>query len=132
MNAHISRDIGRAMSTQLERVNHTPERLLERIAQLEDQLDLLRGMLRVKESENTDLRAVLESRGSDRPAAPQLFNGRPVITPNEAAARTWTSRSTVNRYLTSGYWQGIQVPGSNRWWVYADQPLVKKHGRKKQ
>lgn len=113
--------IGRAMSEQLERVNHTPERLQERIRELEKQNDLLRARLRL-----------YEQRDGSTVDAPQMFNGRPVITPNDAASRTWTSRSTVNRYLTSGYWQGVQVSGSNRWWVYADQPLTKKQGRKKQ
>lgn len=126
----ITRQIGRAMSTQLHRVNNDPETLRERIAELTDQVELLREMNKTKDRRIFDLEDQLAAAESgthlDVSSAPQTYQGRPVLTPNQAASRAWVSRATVNRYLTGGYWQGVQLPGSNRWLVYADQPLTKK------
>lgn len=126
----ITRPVARAMSAQLNRVNNDPDTLRERIGELEDQIALLREMNKQKDRRIFDLEDQLTAAESgarlDVSSAPQTYQGRPVLTPTQAAARAWISRSSVNRYLTSGYWAGVQLPGSNRWLVYADQPLSKK------
>lgn len=67
-----------------------------------------------------------------RPArtAPLMLHGRPVLTTAEAAQRAGVSVSQANRYLTSGWWSGVQ--GDNgHWKVYADQSLSRRPARRK-
>jgi hypothetical protein len=54
-----------------------------------------------------------------------MLGTRPTITQGEAARRAGVSVATANRYLNTGYWQGVQMSG-NRWFVFADQALKKK------
>lgn len=140
----ITREIGGAMVAQLDRVNgvrtegsapdaaklmrhSTVKELQDVLDGYEYQLEQMRQQLRHEREWNQQLEAELaQARGSSEiaPAAVSL-NGRPVITCAEAAKRSGCSVATVNRYLNSAFWQGVQQT-NGRWLVYADQPFTRK------
>lgn len=137
----ITKQLGVAMSQQVERVNNNPDVLRDLLQEARDTIANLRQLLHQKDARIADLSAqirlaqITAPRMTDEPVTDvvtgmQTYNGRPVITPAEAAQRTWLSRSTVNRYINSGHWEAVQIKGSNRWVIYADQPLGKKATKK--
>lgn len=127
----MTKQIGKAMLAQVERVNDSPERLREIIAEQSDEIERLKAALaaahdiidqvapdairRPKAAGVSQTRASLEA---------ATLNGRPVISVAEAGKRARVNYFTAVRYLQSGWWRGELI--SNRWMVYADQPLTKK------
>jgi hypothetical protein len=121
----LNKAVTGAMSRQLERVNGKGQGMHEnaRVAQLQSLL----------QSRDEQLSAAFEE--IDRLIADRAdcfkglrWNGRPVISPEEATVRVGLSIATVNRYCNSGHWAAIQQSGSNRWLIFADQPLNPKKG----
>ncbi len=127
----ITKQIANAMLAQVERVNDSPERLREIIAEQDDQIEKLKAALaaahdildqvapdairRPKAAGASRTRDILEA---------TTHNGKPVLSVAEAADRARVNYFTAVRYLQSGWWRGELV--RNRWMVYADQPLTKK------
>lgn len=110
------------MATAVERHNNNPDYLRQRIADLEAENERLRSLLREQKVQRIE----------QPKAENQMYNGRPVITPTEAARQYRISKSTVSRYLESGHWEGIQLPGTNRWLVFTDKGLpIKTRGKKR-
>jgi excisionase family DNA binding protein len=128
-----NRAIGRARVSQIDRVNSTDD---SRVQELRSQIADLQRLLDSEREQNRRLQAQLDgitgpSRGGNSRSATMLHNGRPVITPMQAAAQLGVSLSTVIRYLNEGRWEAAQIAGSNRWLVYADQTLARKDRKKR-
>lgn len=118
----FTKEMGRAMSLMVERHNTDPEHLQRRIAELEAENDRLRKLLRESKNQISE---------SPYTGDKQLYDGRPVITPSEASRMTRVSKSTVCRYIQSGHWDGVQLPGTNRWLVFTDRGLpIKTRGKR--
>ncbi len=127
----ITKQIGEAMLAQVERVNDSPDRLREVIAEQADQIERLKAALAAAHD-------ILDQVAPDAIRRPKAagpsslsnsleattHNGKPVISVAESARRARVNYFTAVRYLQSGWWRGELV--SNRWMVYADQPLTKK------
>lgn len=119
----MSKQIGKAMVASVTRANNDPDYLHRRVAELEAENERLRQIIRESKVQRIDV-----PYSGDK----QLYDGRPVITPSQAAQQCRVSKSTVSRYLESGHWEGTQVAGTNRWWVFTDKGLpVKTRGKKK-
>lgn len=118
--AYFTEDMGRALATQVRRVNNDPERLRERIAELEAQVERQRAIIASYRRE----------REPEAPPVGSMYNGRPIITALEAAQWKGVSKATVCRYLQTGHWQGVRVDNTGRWAVFTDQPLPVKSRRK--
>lgn len=134
----ITKQLGRVMAAQVDRANADPDKLQEHLQEARATIARLQQLLHQKDATIADLYAQMSMNQITAPDEPrtdaitgmQTYNGRPVITPAEAAQRTWLSRSTVNRYINNGHWEAVQLKNSNRWMVYADQPLGKKPTKK--
>jgi hypothetical protein len=117
----ITRPIARAMSAQLERVNHNPERLAERIAELEAENARLRAALDLRRQVADSFGTPYRASAGDEVSLRQLYAAR---------FRGQCAYSTLVRYCQSGYWRAYQDAG-RRWHVYPDQSLhLKPKGRK--
>ena len=114
------------MSAQLDRVNDASAR--RQLELLQSEVEQLRRSVQLFAAENARLRARIDEHSAGAPDVHGVIviDGRPCITPQAAARQVGVSVPTVNRYLQSGYWQGVQQRGSNRWYVFADQPLSRK------
>lgn len=125
----ITGDIGRAMATQVARVNNDPARLRELNADLMRKCDRLEEMVkdltRRLEAAQERLEALQEVGATPQPSRGMVLDSRPVLTMAQASRQIGVSVATISRYLNTGYWHGVQTP-SGRWYVYADQPLRAK------
>lgn|GEM_PF-5625450 len=137
----------RGMATQLDRVNHSPSRLLERIADLERENARLRESLRTQGQLLADLfphalrrdaRAELAEyapsvgahRDAPSAAIPTLMhNGRPAASAAQIARQHRVNISNVYRQLQRNKLQGAFVNG--HWIVYLDQCISFKSYRRK-
>lgn len=118
----FTKQMGSAMAAAVTRANNDPDYLRQRIADQDAEIERLKQIIRDLKPQR------IEQPKDDR----QFYNGRPVITPTEAAQQCRVSKSTVSRYLESGHWEGVQIGSSNRWLVYTDRGLpVKQRGRRK-
>jgi hypothetical protein len=114
----INRAIAQSMAAQLDRVNGSPAKLIERIVELEAENNRLRAALRQNNDQRDDWHG-------------KRLNGRPVLTIAEAAQKAGVSYFVAYRYVTKhDYWQADQTD-SGDWLVYADQPLARKPAKKK-
>lgn len=131
--AFISKTIGSAMTTQLERVNNSDERLREKNRRLLESNEILRNRLRELQEEVARLSLQLDDTQSKleytAPNAPRLHHGRPVIDARTASKRSGIALHTVYRYLREGHWQADTVGG--QYVIFADQPLTKKTPKKR-
>lgn len=115
----ITPSMGRAMAAQLDRVNELDNPVVVR----------LRAELADARAEIKHLRerlAAFEDSGATAAGGPLTVHGRPAITVAAAARITGLSIATICRYCADGHWQAVQPAGTNRWLIYADQPLSKK------
>lgn len=136
--------IARSMAIQLDRANiDNARREIEdkqrEIERLESLLKIAREKVQKLEGEKEILRLQLESAshikqqltasrplalpGLPAPASTLNYKARPASTPKQIAARYGVHISTVIRRLQKGKLAGEQLPGSNRWIVYTDQPI---------
>lgn len=119
----ITKTIGRAMAAQLDRVNESPERLKERLAEANQTIDNLREQLRKLKAENSDLRLKLRGEATDTTTITgEVFNGRPVLTIAAAAKLARFDYHKAYRRVSNEKWQAVQLPDRS-WRVYADQSL---------
>lgn len=132
----ITRQIGHAMATQLDRVNNTtkpasPPILSARSTAAERALakELAAANARIAEMEAQlrDLLAGTVSGNASGQVGGLALDSRPVMSVKDAAHAVGRSVSTVTRYLNEGRWQGRKDDAGN-WLVYADQPLKVKRG----
>lgn len=123
--------LARGLSAQLRRVNESPERLRERIADLERQIARRDAII-------ADLRAQLANTGtvgahSHAPIGEGLKTithaGRPAVTAATIARLHGVNISSVYRRLQSGKLQGAFVSG--HWIVYTDQEISFKPYRRR-
>jgi hypothetical protein len=129
----MTRQVGRALAAQLDRVNQSPDRLRERNAELEQANESL-------VAEVLSLRAALEAAQlmiddlvDGKPATPppgDTFNGRPVLSIREAAKRANVGYWTAFGYVQDQWWEAHQKP-NKEWVVFADRPLNRKRSRRK-
>lgn len=120
----MSPAVARAMSAQLVRVNESPDRLKERIAELEGEVAKLQTLLQVRDRRQ-------QGGGNSAPVADAA--GRELIPPSIYARRIGKSVSTINRALNAvGHYRldppGIRQP-NGRWLVVADARLISKRSR---
>lgn len=120
----ITKQIGRAMSAQLDRVNS--QNILQRLTDLEEENRALREELKA-------LRAARELPAM--PAAERttatLHNGRPVLTWAQLEKKMPYSYHQIRRYTLAG-WEHTIINGT--YFVYVDQPLnaiTKQKARRK-
>jgi hypothetical protein len=115
----LNRKATHAMAVQVNRVNlDNLDALREENARLLAEVHRLRELL--KQAQITAPDAI--SRGYVETPAGKTYNGRPVIMLEEATLKTGVNYWTIYRYVTTGTWQGVQLP-DRRWLVYTDQPL---------
>lgn len=121
----LNRQVTRAMSAQLDRVN--AQRAQERIAELEREVERLQNLLQLAHTRIRDLEAqqnpTLDPDITDRPAPSMAYHGRAATTPQKAAEFYGVHISTIIRRLQSGKIAGEQMPGTNRWIVFLDKPI---------
>lgn len=153
MSGIVSRQVARAMASQLDRVNADPvERLKEKLMKGDHNGQELAKLLNGYQREVTDLQNILQQRDREVEAlrgeierlrqrlaasedagalsrAALTFHGQPVITVRDASARSGLSGATVTRYCQSGWWKAHQDPTSSRWFIDAEQPLTPKPKR---
>lgn len=126
--------IARARLEQIIRVNGNVSHA-QRVSDLEAENARLENLLCVAQEKLTKQEAIIaalqqrladleQSAPGQTPVPDRRYHGRPWITPKEAASQAHLKHvQDVYRYLKSGWWQGEQMPGTNRWVVFADQPL---------
>lgn len=130
--------LARGLAAQLDRVNHSPARLLERIADLERENAHLRQLLK-------DAHAELISRDDDslplvrvpegNPCGRRdgdgvmMHNNRPAATAAQIARLHGVNISNVYRRLQKNKLQGAVVNG--HWIVYTDQAISFKSYRRR-
>lgn len=130
----ITKEVGRAMAAQLDRVNNSPDRLRERIEELEQANESL-------VAEVLSLRAALEAAqlmiddlADGKPAAQpppgDTYQGRPVLSIKEAAKRAGVSYWIAFGYVQTGWWKAEQKP-NKEWVVFSDKPLNRKRSRRR-
>lgn len=127
-----------AMATQLDRVNGQNARI--RIAELEQEIEHVRDLLRLarerlkeKDAEIEALKDAIAPIQQSLPGSPEstlVYQGRAATTPQKAAEWHGVHVCTIIRRLQSGKIAGEQLPGSNRWIVYLDQPMAPFRSRK--
>jgi len=128
--------ISRARAEQVNRVNGAAYKLEEEIADLRQRLETVKAMYRAEQSRADALSLELDAlraspppyalgRGSGGGVGGVSYNARPTITPAVAARRTGISRATISRYLTEGWWQGVQFQ-NGEWLIFSDQTLARK------
>ena len=116
----ITRQITRAMATQLDRVNS-----MSSAGKAERENHILKQRLIRAEQEIRLLQEQLElARESALPSA-----SRPVATMTEIARREGMHHSTVWRYINEGLWDGYQNR-DGRWFIYLDQPFPRRPNRR--
>lgn len=138
----ITSTIGKAMATQLDRVNDDSAYLRNKVERIQTSNEELRRKWREAQTEINRLQIALDEaqrklsmiESADSDSKHPTHNGRPVMTVKQAVKQTGIPAHTIYRYLRSGHWAAAEVAGQYR--IYADQPLTrktpKKRGRKKQ
>ena len=125
--------IHRAMATQVDRANgqsNTEQRIAEleqANARLQHRLDLAQQRVRALEAQLATHRPAADPAPTTpldgSPNATLTYKDRPATTPQRVAAHYDVHVSTITRRLNAGKLAGEQLPGSNRWVVYLDQPI---------
>lgn len=125
--------IHRAMATQVDRVNgqsNTAQRIAEleqANARLQHRLTLAQQRVRALEAQLAAEQPVAEAGDGDALdstlRATLTYKGRPATTPQRVAAHYGVHPSSITRRLNARKLDGEQLPGSNRWIVYLDQPI---------
>ncbi len=122
MATFAQKALARGFAAQLNRVNETPDRLKERLAEANAIIDTLRA-------QNRQLRRELEAYQLGQLAPPdpaiitgEAINGRPVLTIEAAAKAAGLKYHAAYRRATSGRWEAVQR-ADRSWRVYADQSL---------
>ena len=116
----ITHKIGKAMGTQLDRVNEFS--FQQRIAEQDEQIRALREQiiaLRERLASYEDQVSVITPRPTGTPAT--LHNGRPIQTWSQLAKRLPYSYHQIRRYTLSA-WEHVRINGT--YFVYVDTPLI--------
>lgn len=131
----ITRKIGRAMSSQLDRVNEFNS--IQRLADMEEENRALREQIATLREQLAAYEDQSVGAFRETPAAKQrtgtLHNNRPVATWSQLAKKLHYSYHQCRRYtLASGGWEHAIINGT--YFVYVDQPLnpiTKQKARRK-
>lgn len=119
----------RGMVAQLNRVNQSPARLLEKIADLERENRHLRERLAEAHAELRAYRSVPLAETSGEGFKTITHNGRPAVTAAQIAQLHGVNVSNVYRKLQKNKLAGALVNG--HWIVYTDQDIRFKSYRRR-
>ena len=114
--------IGRAMAQAVTRANQSPEKLAQKLDELENENERLRAQLAEADQLIRKLRAIVRANVPEyavTPPSAQMYDGHPVITVREAARLVNRSQPTVYRWCAAGKLQAEQT-NTGRWLVLVD------------
>ena len=129
----MTRQVGRALAAQLDRVNQNPDRLRERIAELEQANEMLVAKVARLTAALEAHQTIIDDLVEGKPAQPppgDTYNGRPVLSISEAAERVGLSYWTAFGYVQTQYWEAHQK-ANKEWVVFADRPLNRKRSKRR-
>lgn len=121
----ITRQVGRSMATQLDRVNSdTLEDLRQKLQEAEQTIMKLRRRL----ADYTEADVPIPSKGYIETRTGRYLDGQKVYSIYEAAnlCRPRVSYDVAYRYIRDGYWTAEQNPENRVWYVHATNQFVKR------
>lgn len=130
----ITKEVGRALATQLDRYNSHPKQLRERIAELEQANESLVAEVLSLRAALDAAQLMIDDIADGKPAAQpppgDTYQGRPVLSIREAAKKAGVGYWTAFGYVQSHWWDAQQKP-NKEWVVFADKPLNRKRSRRR-